>query len=646
MKYYFICNKKNELFNLAKKVNRNIKRFENINQALLDITPDSFLCIFEDNYPQKKNIISKDMLDTLKKYNITTIIEYPQNVHGLKENTVIKINKERIVDTSTFEIGQNNSHFVISYNIDSKYVKYAFSKVAGYKRAIYGLAKENIPYIFIHPRYNNVVIITSKFSSPITARFKSQYFFNKLYKRILDLDIKYSESVRPIFKKNKVINEKDINKAITRSNKWFKKYMFLKDADGLKVYEGFSAYINYEGNQELAKAIRNDCIGETSLVMALDYLKNNNQDSKRKAEGLIKCIFQRNNQELDMKKDEGGFISWYGNGNSKLSKIYYTDDNARLLLGVITSVGILNSKKYDEGIIKCVLAYLRSMPKEGITFNSLRFNDKMVVNNYTYKDIKDKIRTNYSPHYVSYIWAVFLIIYKMTGDKELLDITKKGIYNMMDKYPSNWIWTNGIMAEVSRMMLPLALLYKYDKDIKTKKYLETMFDVIYEQTNDYGCMIEKMILLENGKYPPPKSNEDYGKTEAPIIQEDGDKACDLLYSQNFAYLGLNEAYHATRDIKYKKLYDEMTAFLVKIQTKSIDHKNLDGMWMRSFDSDMWEYFGSGADTGWAAYCGETGWTNSWINIAMNLGLNNKSLTDYINKSDYFKNMYWDIKETL
>jgi len=646
MIYYFICDEKNELFNLAKKVNRNTKRFENINQALLDITPDSFLCIFEDDYPQKRNVITKKVLDVLQKQKVKTIIEYPKKVYGLKENTVKKIDRERIVDVNSCEIGQNNSHFVIFYDIDDKYVKYSFSKVAGYKKAVYGLAKESMPYIFSHPIYSNVLITTSKFSSPITSRFKPQYFFYKLYKKILNLDIKYIGNVKATFDKNKRIDTTDINNAIKRSNKWFKKYMFLKDGDGLKVYEGLSSYVNYDGSQVLAEAIRNDCIGESSLVMALDYLKNNNQASKKKAESLVKYIFQSNNQELDMKKDEGGFISWYGNGNSKLTKVYYTDDNARLLLGVIPSVSILNTKKYNEGIIKCILAYKRSMPDEGITINSLRFNDKMVVNNYTYKDIKDKMQINYSPHYVSYIWAAFLMVYKMTGDKTLLDISKKGIYNMMRKYPSKWKWTNGIMAEISRMMLPLALLYKYDKDIRTKKYLETMYDVIYEQTDDYGCMIEKMILLENGQYPPPKSNEDYGKYEAPIIQEEGDKACDLLYSQNFAYLGLNEAYHATNDIKYKKLYDKMTDFFVKIQTKATQHKNLDGIWMRSFASDMWEYFGSGADAGWAAFCAESGWTNSWINIVLNLGLNNKSLTDYIEDSEDFKNMYWDIKEAL
>lgn len=646
MKYYFVCNVTNELYILAKKVNKDVKRCENINQALLDITPNSFLCIFEENYPQKKNVFTKEVLDTLKKNNIKTIIEYPKEVYCLKKSTVIKTDRERIVDVNTLELGQNNSHFVLSYDVDEKYVKYSFSKVAGYKKAAYGLAKENIPYIFIHPSYNNVLIVTSKFSSPITSRFKPQNFFNNLYKKILNLDITYKESVSAKFDKDKVITEIEIKNTIKLSTKWFKKYMLLKDTDGSKVYEGLSSYVNYDGSQVLANAIRNDCIGESSLVFALDYFANNNKTSEKIADSLIKFIFQSNNQELNMGKDEGGFISWYGNGNSKFTKIYYTDDNARLLLGVIPSVNIIKNNKYNEGIIKCVLAYLRSIPEKGITINSLRFNDKMVVSDYTYKDIKDKISINYSPHYVSYIWAAFLMVYKITGDKALLDISKKGIYTMMAQYPNNWKWTNGIMAEVSRMILPLALLYKYDKDIKTKKYLETLYDVISEQTDDYGCMIEKMVLLENGKYPPPKSNEDYGKYEAPIIHENGDNACDLLYSQNFAYLGLNEAYHATNDIKYKKLYDEMTEFFVKIQTKSIKHKNLDGIWMRSFDSNIWEYFGSGADAGWAALCAESGWTNSWINIAMNLGLQNKSLTDYIEKNDDFKKMYWDIKKTL
>jgi hypothetical protein len=42
------------------------------------------------------------------------------------------------------------------------------------------------------------------------------------------------------------------------------------------------------------------------------------------------------------------------------------------------------------------------------------------------------------------------------------------------------------------------------------------------------------------------------------------------------------------------------------------HPYLDGAWMRSFDYELWEYWGSSADQGWGAWCVESGWTNAWI----------------------------------
>ncbi|MCK5811683.1 MAG: hypothetical protein KAG94_02180 [Clostridiales bacterium] len=642
MQYVFVCDKKNELYNLARKTNNNIERSDTISLALEKIIPESVLCIFEDTYPQKKNIITKHTLDLLKSKKIKVIIEYPKEVYNLQKNKVIKLDKERIVDIKSLNIGQNNCHYIIPYDIDSKYIRYTFAKVAGYKKAVYGLPNENYPYIFYHPDYSNVQIVTSKISSPITSRFKPISFFEQLYKKVFNLDITYLESVKASYTKEQKINQDDVKNTINRSTNWFKKYMLTYDMNGTQVYEGFTSNINCDGTQTMASTIRTDCIGEASLVFALDFLLKDNKSSKKTSEELLKYIFQDINQELDMSKDFGGFIKWYGKGE----KIYYADDDARVLLGTITSANILKTNKHNEGMIKSILAYLRSMPEKGIYINCLRFNDKMIVDDFSWDDIKTKVKVNYSPHYVSYLWAAFLLVYEITKDSELLEISKKGILEMMSKYPDGWLWTNGIMAEVSRMVLPLSLLYKFDKDIRIKKHLDTLFNVIIEQTNESGCMIEKMILLENGKYLPPKCNNDYGRYEAPIIHDNGDQACDLLYSQNFAYLGLHEAYYSTNDIKYKHLADKMTEFLVKIQTKSDVHKELDGVWMRSFDPTMWEYYGSGADTGWAALCVESGWTNSWINIVMSLREQNKSLLDFTDNKSDFHDLYWKIKDTL
>lgn len=642
MKYYFKCQEDNELYQLIRNTGVICKRSNSTGQVLSEIEPDSFLCIFEDDYPKKNSVITKEMLEIISKKRIRVLIEYPREVYGIRQEKVKRLDRERIVCNETMMIGQNNCDYVIPFHVDKGNIIYSYAKVAGYRKAVYGLPDDSLPYLFCHDAYPDVVMTSSKISSPVSSRYKPVSYFSEMYRTLFSLELIFEESVAPSMKIDEKVSISEITDAVRLSTDWFKTYMLSIDYRGMKAYEGFSSKVNIDGSQSLADSFRNDCAGETSLVLALDHLRSNNDESRKLSIALMEYIFSDANQSLDMSKDEGGFIKWYANGDG----IYYTDDNARLLMGVMTGCSVLNTNRFDEGIIKCILAFARSMPSQGIHMNCLRFRDSMITDDWTYEDLKTKKTINYSPHYVSYIWVVFLLTYGLTGDAELLSICKKGIFHMMERYPDKWKWTNGIMAEVSRMILPLSLLCHYDNDCRAEEYLEMMIGAVIEQTDENGCMIEKMILLENGKYPPPENNEDYGKYEAPVIQENGDTACDLLYSQNFAYLGLHEALFQVNDERIRRLSDVMTDFIVKIQTRSAVHPELNGVWMRSFDPVLWEYWGSGADAGWAALCVESGWTNSWLNIVLSLREMNKSLTDFFVENEEFKKMYYQIKNSI
>ena len=143
-----------------------------------------------------------------------------------------------------------------------------------------------------------------------------------------------------------------------------------------------------------------------------------------------------------------------------------------------------------------------------------------------------------------------------------------------------------------------------------------------------GAVLDMFGDVSKGTYPPPQSNEAYGTTEASLVQNNGDPATDLLYTTNWAFLGLHEAADATGDPELKRAEDKLAEFLCRIQIKSDSHPNLDGAWMRSFDFDKWEYFGSSADRDWGAWCVETGWTNAWIASVLYLRkLNRPLMTD-------------------
>ena len=104
----------------------------------------------------------------------------------------------------------------------------------------------------------------------------------------------------------------------------------------------------------------------------------------------------------------------------------------------------------------------------------------------------------------------------------------------------------------------------------------------------------------------------YGTGEVAIIQQNGDPLCDLLYTNNFALLGLHEAAAATGDPFYREAEDKLARFLCRVQIRSEDHPQLDGAWYRAFDFQRWEYWASNADWEWGAWCAESGWAAPWI----------------------------------
>ena len=73
--------------------------------------------------------------------------------------------------------------------------------------------------------------------------------------------------------------------------------------------------------------------------------------------------------------------------------------------------------------------------------------------------------------------------------------------------------------------------------------------------------------------------------------------------------------------------DRLADFLCRIQVRSAAQPYLDGAWMRSFDYELWEYWGSSADQGWGAWSVESGWTNSWIPAGLALRRLGVSLFD-------------------
>ncbi len=192
----------------------------------------------------------------------------------------------------------------------------------------------------------------------------------------------------------------------------------------------------------------------------------------------------------------------------------------------------------------------------------------------------------------------------------------------MKVYPDQWRWQDNL--ERAHMLLCLAWLVRVEDTLEHREWLRRVAtDLLKDQTAS-GAINERLGNLGGGHYRTPQKNEDYGTTETPLLQENGDPVSDQLYTTGFALLGLHEAAGATGDPVYKKAEDRLAEFLCRIQTHSTKLPYLSGTWFRAFDDQRWETWASSADVGWGAWSLESGWGQAWI--AATLALREKQTT--------------------
>jgi hypothetical protein len=147
--------------------------------------------------------------------------------------------------------------------------------------------------------------------------------------------------------------------------------------------------------------------------------------------------------------------------------------------------------------------------------------------------------------------------------------------------------------------------------------------------NQVACGAIPEQLVGGGKggghYVVPASNEAYGTTETPLLQQNGDPVSDQLYTSGFALIGLHEAAAATGDAELKRAEDRLAEYLVRIQVRSEGVPYLDGAWFRAFDYRRCECWASSADMGWGAWSVEAGWAPAWGTATLGLRAKNTSL---------------------
>ena len=570
----------------------------------------------------------------------------------------------------------NDCHFI---PIESDSSDIVIARVAGFDSAVYGLPDKVFPVLTEINTADGLPLLvsTTKLSQFITGRYAPADAWQAIWQYVLGWVQPGTESpmlswiplVYPSYNKNESLPDDAELTALKRGAKWYyasgmlvnesMQHKYLKPSNlpepakanpdttadwpfghrvgfppdlqqpagtgSLGVLEGFDSKIFYSGGQPVRWWRRGDCNGEIAGSLSLAGKVLNDSELISTGSNIGDWLFFKSlislGERSDPKSPAYGLSGWNdvpeycGPGSIDGYGVYYGDDNARVVLGMMTAAAGGNTDRYDRRLLNIIMGNLRISGIYGFQPNRLDHAPLLKAGWEYYFNSKN---ISYSPRYQANIWACYLWAYNQTGYRLFLERAKKAISMTMAAYPDNWIWTNGIQQERAKMLLPLAWLVRIEDNREHREWLRKMADDLISQQSDCGAIPEELGGSGKGGFPPPSSNEAYGTNETPLIQSNGNKVSDMLYTVNFAFLGLHEAAAATGEEYYKAAENRLASFLCRIQIKSEKHPELDGGWFRAFDFNRWEYWASNGDAGWGAWSIESGWTQSWITTVLAL----------------------------
>jgi hypothetical protein len=633
-----------------------------IDSLIASVPPGGAVFALAGEYPVPTLKVNAAALKAAKDKEVKLFLEYPAAVEGFEFKAPRSIVYERSVISSGGIPGLAEGSILMPCGsfflpCESAESLILLARVAGYNKIAFGLPETVHPLLFPLNGNNNVLVASGCLSRFITGRAAPSSGYRSLWRWLLkwasgcEMPIDWKPVAGPSYGPADPLPPDAADRAASRCIRWFLDYavyrteyqrkMFedrpggeeknlneiAKDTMMGGVLEGYEAQVDHNGRQRIRTLHRGDCTGETAMMMALNAVATGNPETRKVAIDASDYVLSNLFYHHDPKSPMYGLNDWF-----RYSPVFYGDDNARVILGVLTARSVLGIKRWDERLLKCTLANLRTAAQTGFRCRCL-FAKDLEEKNWAFYN-KDTTLADYAPHYQAYIWAVYLWVYALTGYEPLYKKSVTALSMCMETYPHGWKWTNSLTAEMARILLPLSFLARLDNKPEYRQWLRRITNDLAACIKPCGAIADMFGELAMGSYPPPQSNESYGTTEASLIQENGDPATDLLYTANWAYLGFHEAAITLEDKKLSALVDTMTDFFCRIQVCSEAHPYLDGCWMRSFDFEKWEYWGSSADIGWGAWCVESGWVNTWICSVMAMRRCGRSLFDLSAKDDF------------
>lgn len=693
---HIVARADNDLVVVLQKNGVDFRRFDDVWKAINAASPGSGLMVLADHYPDVRTNVDANMFAAAAKKNLRLYVEYPWMLPGMevKKEGYLKIQEigwapegryhrvrgngyiltgqygavlERtVVNSDAFGpdlprlsiLEMKDCHYV---PVEAERPHLVLTRVEGYNTAVYGVTEEAHPLLFEHPN-GTILVATTKLSQFVTGRYAPTdawpHVIAMILKWVTGNDkiplLRWTPTVRPMYSATEALPTNAQLNAIKRGADYYEKsnlylhpgWPLLTASDPLEKdwprgdgsYGIGECYISkrifYTGNQPASLSARADCNLESAMGLACGsrlFNDNRYRDQAHKLNDFIAF------NSLACKETRGdstnpsyGLIGYYAFDHGA----YWGDDNARALLSLMVSAGLMNEDRWDAVIVRGILANFRTSGIYG--FRPLNISEKQLQEK-GWEHFFNLDHIDYCPHMQAYIWATYLWLYDKTKFKPFLERAKTAI-GMMMKADPNWrLEANRYEQERCRMLLPLAWLVRVENTKEHRAWLDKMAQYVISIQDQSGA-----IPQIPGKIV--ESNAGYGRGECAMAHKEGDPVTDALYSINFAFLGMHEAAAATGNKEYARSADKMADFFIRTQTQSQKHPELDGTWYRGFDFKKWDYWGSDGDIGWGVWSNEIGWTHSWITATLAVREMKTNFWDLTSRSkvasrfDYYRKM--------
>jgi hypothetical protein len=522
----FACDPANDLYQVLVASGQPCPRLASATEAVAAAAAGAGVLVLADGYPQEPTPLDEEVFRTAARKKLRLYVEFPARVPGLElgplrylrtghYNAVV----ERTVVTSDAfgpELLRNrilmihDCHYLPVQATDPHLV---LAGVEGYDSLAYALPAVTHPILFEHP--GDVLVATTKLSQFVSARYAPAEAWGPVWRMILGWLqpgrqaplLTWTPTVRPTYSAAATLPPSAQRDAVRRGTQWYVRSRLFMDpgwpkevnggcdplpadapvGDGSHGFaEGFiGKRVFYQGNQAVSRNVRADCNLEVAMGLACGARLFQDQDAQERSLRLGDLVFFRSiiSQGARANPDSPsyGLLGWDEGANGT----YWGDDNARAVLSAIGAAALLQTKRWDEAMVKTILANFRTTGPYGFRPANLT-EEALQAKGWRHFFGLDYV--DYCPHMQCYAWATQLWLYHKTGFEPLLKRARQGIRMMMAAYPNWRLEANRVEQERCRMLLPLAWLVRADDTPEHRQWLDTIACYVIDLQDPSGAV--------------------------------------------------------------------------------------------------------------------------------------------------------------